>query len=134
MSRSRKSSFLEAALNTGTGYLISFIVFMVVMPLYGFQAAAATSAQIVFIFTLSSLLRSYLWSRFFNYCTMHSYRVKRFFRYKRDKEKERADIIKMIVNLSAEKERLKFELELLKDDDLKRTSISFGELGPKEYN
>lgn len=125
MERSKKSSFLEAALNTGTGYLISFIVFMVVMPLYGFQAAATTSAQIVFIFTATSLIRSYLWSRFFNYCTMHSHIVKRFFRYKRDKEKERADIRNVIASLSARTEKLRFELMLLEDDDPKRANFDW---------
>jgi len=65
--QSRLGSLLESVANTATGFVISWLVWMlVVAPLYGYATTAHQSFWITAIFTVTSLARSYLWRRFFN--------------------------------------------------------------------
>jgi membrane protein implicated in regulation of membrane protease activity len=64
--QSRLESLLEAAANIATGMLVSFLLGMVVYPWFGFPVTPTQNAWIVVIFTAVSLLRSYLWRRWFN--------------------------------------------------------------------
>lgn len=65
--QSRLSSGLEATLNTASGFVISWMVWtFVVAPFYGLPFHAGQSFAITCIFTVTSLLRSYLWRRYFN--------------------------------------------------------------------
>jgi hypothetical protein len=59
-------SFLETALNTATGFAISWLMTSWVLPLYGFPVTAGQGFQITCIFTVISILRSYVWRRYFN--------------------------------------------------------------------
>jgi len=64
--QSRLESLLEAFANIGTGMLVSFTLGMIVYPWFGFNVTPTQNVWIVVIFTTVSLLRSYLWRRWFN--------------------------------------------------------------------
>lgn len=67
MSQSRISSVFEAVLNQLSGFVFSLIVWAyVVAPLYGFDVNWQQNFEITAMFTVLSVLRSYLWRRFFN--------------------------------------------------------------------
>jgi hypothetical protein len=54
-------------MNVFAGFFISWGVWMwVVAPLYGFDASYGRGLEITCIFTVSSLIRSYVVRRFFN--------------------------------------------------------------------
>jgi len=67
MSQSRKHSFLEALLNTASGFLISYFVAELTFTYFNFSASHKETFQITCIFTLVSIVRSYIWRRIFNY-------------------------------------------------------------------
>jgi membrane protein implicated in regulation of membrane protease activity len=65
--QTKKGSALEATLNVLSGFFISWAVWVwVVAPLYGYETGYVKAISITMIFTVSSLIRSYLWRRFFN--------------------------------------------------------------------
>ncbi len=64
--QSKTESLIESLLNTATGFLLSLVLVNVVLPLYGFPVKTGQSLEIVTIFTVASVCRSYLWRRFFN--------------------------------------------------------------------
>lgn len=64
--QSRRSSLIEAVLNTLIGFVISLGIGLLVLPHYGVKPDLAINVQITLIFTLSSLIRSYLLRRYFN--------------------------------------------------------------------
>lgn len=64
--QSRKHSFLEALLNTSSGFLTSLLTQWVVFPMFGFHPAFSDNLIITLIFTIVSIVRSYLWRRVFN--------------------------------------------------------------------
>lgn len=64
--QSKTESLIESLLNTATGFLLSLVLVNVVLPLYGFPVKTGQSLEIVTIFTVASVGRSYLWRRFFN--------------------------------------------------------------------
>ena len=67
MNQTRLESAVEAALNVLSGFLISWSVWVfLVAPLFNLDSGMGTSLAITSIFTVSSLLRSYLIRRFFN--------------------------------------------------------------------
>ena len=67
MNQSRLTSLVEASLNIATGFFISWGMWAwVVAPLYGFDYAHTQALSITCIFTVTSLLRSYIIRRFFN--------------------------------------------------------------------
>jgi predicted membrane protein len=66
MSQSRKHSLLEALLNTSTGFLTSLLTQKVVFPMFGFYPAFSQNLIITLIFTIVSIVRSYVWRRVFN--------------------------------------------------------------------
>jgi hypothetical protein len=66
-------SFLEAASNTAVGFIVSWLTWIVVVaPLYGLAVGAASSLGITAIFTVSSLLRSYVLRRAFDGRSVYS--------------------------------------------------------------
>ena len=67
MSQSRKASLLEACANMATGMVVSYIVGLIIFPLLGWPVSHGTNAIAVSIFTVTSLIRSYLWRRAFNW-------------------------------------------------------------------
>lgn len=64
--QSRFHSLLEACLNTASGFFISLVISRVVYPMYGFHASWGQLTQLTVIFTIVSIVRSYLWRRLFN--------------------------------------------------------------------
>jgi len=64
--QSQWESFMETFLNTASGFAISWLLTTWVLPIYGFAVTAGQGFQITCIFTVISILRSYLWRRTFN--------------------------------------------------------------------
>ena len=64
--QSKKHSLLEALLNTSTGFLTSLITQKMVFPMFGFYPAFSENLLITTIFTIVSIVRSYIWRRVFN--------------------------------------------------------------------
>lgn len=64
--QSRAASLIEASLNTASGFVISLITGQIVFPLFGFQPSFSQNTAIVGIFTVVSVVRSYVWRRVFN--------------------------------------------------------------------
>lgn len=64
--QSRKGSLIEACINVVIGYGISFTANAVVLPLYGFHISITQNLSIGAIFTVISIVRSYIIRRYFN--------------------------------------------------------------------
>lgn len=65
--QSRLESFVEASLNTASGFLVSLMVWQfAVAPAMGFEVSWHDNFIITGVFTAVSIARSYLWRRFFN--------------------------------------------------------------------
>lgn len=70
MSQSRAGSLTEACLNTASGFVVSLLVWQwLVAPLYGLPIDWGMNFGITIIFTVVSIVRSYLWRRLFNWIT-----------------------------------------------------------------
>ena len=66
-SQSKLESWLEITINTGSGFVVSYIVYRFVVFPYMLRMSAAEQAWwITSLFTVISLARSYIWRRFFN--------------------------------------------------------------------
>ena len=70
--QSQWESVMETVLNTASGFAISWLLTTWVLPLYGFAVSASQGFQITCIFTVISVLRSYLWRRTFNLIALKS--------------------------------------------------------------
>lgn len=67
LSQSRLESLIETNLNIATGFIVSLLVWEYIAgPLYGIETSATQNLGIVSIFTISAIIRSYLWRRYFN--------------------------------------------------------------------
>lgn len=65
--QSRWESLIEASLNTASGFVVSLIVWRwIVAPMMHLPLDMASNLVITSIFTVVSILRSYVWRRFFN--------------------------------------------------------------------
>ena len=67
MKQSRLHSFFEAALNTGVGFVLSFLTNLIVLPFFGMHPSASDSFWITVIFTVISLARSFALRRLFEH-------------------------------------------------------------------
>ena len=66
MAQSRFASFLEASANTLSGYFISLAMWMwVAGPLFGYDVSLEKGIGLTLLFTVTSLIRSYIWRRWF---------------------------------------------------------------------
>ena len=65
--QSRGVSFLEACLNVGSGYIIALGTQLVVFPLFDIEVDFSEQMGIAAIFTIISIVRTYLWRRIFDY-------------------------------------------------------------------
>lgn len=65
MKQSRRSSLVEACMNTIIGYFISLIVQLIVYPAFGAKFTFMDNIHIGFIFMVVSLIRSYVIRRWF---------------------------------------------------------------------
>jgi hypothetical protein len=66
MEQTRLESSLEAGLNTLSGFWISYFVWISIIHLSGGPAYVPDPLLLTTIFTVTSLIRSYVWRRFFN--------------------------------------------------------------------
>lgn len=68
--QSKVMSFVEISLNLLSGYFLSLLVTEIVFPLYGLESNLSQNMEITAIYTVVSLIRSYVFRRVFNYFTM----------------------------------------------------------------
>lgn len=59
-------SFLEACLNTASGFIVSLIVWHWVCKWFSIPMPMSRNLEITGIFTVVSIVRSYVWRRLFN--------------------------------------------------------------------
>lgn len=59
-------SILETITNVGVGYALAVLTQLIVFPLYGITTTFNQNAQVGLIFTIVSLIRSYVLRRMFN--------------------------------------------------------------------
>ena len=64
--QTRIVSFVEAATNTGIGYVISVAIGQAVYPLFGYPITLVDNAALTAIFVAASLIRSYGFRRLFS--------------------------------------------------------------------
>mgnify|MGYP001345057361 CR=1 len=67
--QSKRESLMEIGLNVGSGFLVAWILTITVLPLFGLHTTINESFQITLIFTFASIIRGYLWRRYFNNIT-----------------------------------------------------------------
>lgn len=61
-------SFLEVFLNTIIGYAVAILTQLVVFPLFDINITHSQNLLMGLVFTIVSIVRSYLLRRFFNLC------------------------------------------------------------------
>lgn len=66
MAQTKLGSFIEAWANIAVGFSINFFANMTILPLFGFKVSAGSAFEIGLIFTVISLVRSYVLRRWFN--------------------------------------------------------------------
>jgi len=66
MNQTRIGSLIEVGINIAIGFAINWIANMVVLPLYGFRINGGQAFTMGLIFTLISVVRSYIIRRYFN--------------------------------------------------------------------
>ena len=68
MEQSKTESLIESLVNQFTGIVTAFLVWrFIIIPLYGIpDPGFLQNVSITLVFTFVSVLRSYLWRRFFN--------------------------------------------------------------------
>ena len=66
--QSKKASLLEQLGNTGSGFLLSMVVWhFIAAPYLGLPTDVSTNIVITILFTVISIVRGYLWRRLGNY-------------------------------------------------------------------
>jgi hypothetical protein len=60
-------SFIEACLNTASGFVLSVLAVAYLFPLVGVQMSATQNIAATSIMTVISIARSYAWRRYFNW-------------------------------------------------------------------
>ena len=66
MSQSRRHSMLEACAGTAIGFVVSVLASLVVYPMHGHAFSLTEVSSITLIFTVLSVVRSYIVRRLFN--------------------------------------------------------------------
>jgi len=65
--QTKLGSITEVLINIATGFIFSFLIWaFVIQPMWGINLSINDSLAITAIFTVSSIMRSYAWRRFFN--------------------------------------------------------------------
>ena len=66
MAQTKVASALEASANTLSGYFISLAVWLYIAgPLFGYDVSLSKGIGLTLLFTVTSLIRSYVWRRWF---------------------------------------------------------------------
>jgi low affinity Fe/Cu permease len=66
MGQTKLVSLIEQLLNVASGFVLSVLVWQMVGPLFGYEVTIASNLGITSIFTVVSVIRGYIWRRFFN--------------------------------------------------------------------
>ena len=66
MSQTKLGSFAESCVNIAVGFSINYVANLLVLPLFGLNVTPADAFGIGVIFTVISLVRSYVLRRWFN--------------------------------------------------------------------
>ncbi len=68
MQQSKLETLVETTLNIGTGFIISWLVWMLLVPVFWpmHTSTLAVGFGLTCLFTVTSFIRSYFWRRFFN--------------------------------------------------------------------
>lgn len=70
----RRHSVAEVLLNTATGFIISYTAGLFIFPLiFHHSVSAGQNFWVVFIYTVISIARSYIWRRVFNWWQHRSF-------------------------------------------------------------
>jgi hypothetical protein len=64
--QTRLGSLVEQVLNVASGFIVSLLLWQAVGPLMGYVVNLADNLLITSIFTVASIIRGYLWRRYFN--------------------------------------------------------------------
>jgi heme/copper-type cytochrome/quinol oxidase subunit 4 len=64
--QTRLSSLAESVINVVVGFMVSLVLTAIVLPTYGHPVSFADNVEITTIFTIASIIRSYVLRRFFN--------------------------------------------------------------------
>lgn len=65
MKDSHRASFFEAAINIIIGFCVSTFITWFILPFWGYHPSPVESGHIVFVFTITSFIRSYVVRRAF---------------------------------------------------------------------
>lgn len=63
--QSRMISAIEALLSISSGFILALIVWQIMAKIYDIDMPLSRNIQITSVFTILSLLRSYMWRRLF---------------------------------------------------------------------
>jgi len=63
--QSNKNSILESVTNTASGFILSLLIQWLVYHIFGFKRTLSINIYLIFIFTVTSFLRSYILRRIF---------------------------------------------------------------------
>lgn len=66
MNQTRLGSLLEVMANIATGMVVSWLLTIYALPLWGFNPSAKQAVGMTIMYTIVSLIRSYFWRRLFN--------------------------------------------------------------------
>lgn len=81
VSQSRRSSAMEAIISVSTGFAVSIAASPIVYPLFGHAFTIAQNIGITLVFTVLSLLRSYLVRRFFVWLDLQNEQIEALFKF-----------------------------------------------------
>jgi hypothetical protein len=70
--QSKIGSLIETLINIGTGFLISMMINIWILPQVGCQVTAGQNVFMVTVFTVASVIRSYVFRRVFNAWTIRN--------------------------------------------------------------
>jgi hypothetical protein len=67
MHQTKIESLIESCINIASGFIISLLLWIyVVIPIWELEVTMLDNLSITALFTVSAIIRSYLWRRFFN--------------------------------------------------------------------
>lgn len=66
MSQTKKGSLYEALTNTAVGWVINYVANILILPMFGLMVTYGQAFWIGCIFTVISIIRSYVMRRVFN--------------------------------------------------------------------
>ena len=66
MSQTKLGSFIEACINIVIGFVINFCMNLLILPLFGFHITLIDNFYMGLLYTIVSIVRSYVIRRWFN--------------------------------------------------------------------